>query len=194
VIRAGGKQLRVSEGAIIQMETQKAKPGDSITFADVLLFSDTDNLNVGTPLVARANVFATVLDVIRSSKVLVFKKKRRKQYRRTRGHRQYLMRVRIDEMGLYTERKRTPEERPPLTPGPGPRKPAEGAAEKPGVVPPKEAKAARKAAPAKKPAPRAAVSRRKSAGARKPETASGKKKAAPKSKSAKASDSKKKKR
>jgi len=192
VIQAGGKQVRVSEGAIIQLETQNAKPGDSITFADVLLFSENDNLNIGGPLVDKANVFGTVLDVIRSSKVLVFKKKRRKQYRRMRGHRQYLMRIRIDEMGLYSERKKAPVE----TPAPaatGRRERAEGAAALAAEPAAKEVKPARKPASGRKPEPRAAAPARKAAAARKA-TAADKKKAAAKPKPKKASDAKKKKK
>lgn len=112
VISTGGKQVKVSEGDVIQVETQDVKPGDGVVFSEVLMLADGDGLKLGTPKVEAANVFGTVLDVLRSPKILVFKKKRRKQYRRTRGHRQYLMRVRIDELGLYAERRKKPEEMP----------------------------------------------------------------------------------
>ena len=110
VISAGGKQVKVSEGDIIRIERQEAHPGDSITFSEVLMLADGSDLNLGTPLVDKATVFGTVLAVSRSPKILVFKKKKRKQYRRMRGHRQYQMRVRIDEIGLTAERKKKTEE------------------------------------------------------------------------------------
>lgn len=109
VIRAGGKQLKVSEGDVIEVERREATPGGGVTFSEVLMLADGNDVKLGTPLVDKANVFGTVLDMIRSPKILVFKKKRRKQYRRTRGHRQYLMRVRIDELGFAQERTRKPE-------------------------------------------------------------------------------------
>ena len=100
-----------------------------------------------------ANVFGTVLDVLRSPKILVFKKKRRKQYRRTRGHRQYLMRVRIDELGLYAERRKKPAEMP--APGAAAKERAPKTASTPEVK-----KAVKPAKPAKKAAPAAKKSSR----------------------------------
>lgn len=122
VISAGGKQVKVAEGDIIQIERQEAHPGDSVTFSEVLMLAEGSDLNLGTPLVEKATVFGTVLAVLRSPKILVFKKKKRKQYRRMRGHRQYQMRVRIDEIGLHAERKKKAEELPPPA---APRRPAE---------------------------------------------------------------------
>lgn len=113
VIQAGGRQVKVSEGDVIEMEKmQNAHPGDPITFSNVSILGDGDNFSLGTPWVERATVFGIILDVFRAPKILVFKKKRRKQYRRTRGHRQHMMRVRIDEMGLYNERRKSLEHKP----------------------------------------------------------------------------------
>ncbi len=184
VIRTGGKQVKVSEGSVVEVERQNINPGDSIKFSEVLMMADGDKLNVGTPLLEKANVFGTVLDIYRSPKVLVFKKKRRKQYRRTRGHRQYLIRVRIDELGLYEEPKKPHEVEPGKVVKPAqpeiPEKPEERkrVAAKHEAPPKKGTKVASKAPAAKKASPR--------------EKASAKKKEAPKSKAGKARDKKKK--
>ena len=186
VIRAGGKQLKVSEGSIVEVERQNVNPGDSIKFPEVLMMADGGNLNVGTPLIANANVFGTVLDIHRAPKVLVFKKKRRKQYRRTRGHRQYLIRVRIDELGLYEERRKKPQEIEPVKVAKPLEPEAQGRPEEPKRVaakreaPPKKGtKVAAKAPAGKKASPK--------------EKASARKKEASKSKAGKLKDTKKKK-
>jgi large subunit ribosomal protein L21 len=96
VIGTGGKQYRVSEGDLLQVERLEGNPGENVTFDEVLLIGGEDGIQVGTPRVSGAQVRGTILDQVRGPKVLVFKKKRRKQYRRTRGHRQDLTAVRID--------------------------------------------------------------------------------------------------
>ena len=96
VIGTGGKQYRVSEGDLLQVERLEGNPGESVTFDEVLLIGGESGIQVGTPRVAGAQVRGTILDQFRGPKVLVFKKKRRKQYKRTRGHRQDLTAVRID--------------------------------------------------------------------------------------------------
>lgn len=96
VIGTGGKQYRVSEGDLLQVERLEGEPGENVTFDEVLLIGGEGGIQVGTPRVAGAQVRGTILDQLRGPKVLVFKKKRRKQYKRTRGHRQDLTAVRID--------------------------------------------------------------------------------------------------
>ena len=149
VIQTGGKQVRVSEGIVIEVEKRPdIQPGDGVTFSDVLLLADGENLSLGAPRVEKANVFGTVLDVLRSSKILIFKKKRRKQYRRLRGHRQYLMRVRIDEIGLHSERRKQPE---PMKPAAGQSSPATAKAARVPAVKKSTTPAAKRAGTAKVP-------------------------------------------
>ena len=100
VIETGGKQYRVQPGDVIDVELLKdAGPrGSKIEFDRVLMVSGDDGVQVGSPVVDGAKVSAELVDRVRGPKVLVFKMKRRKQYRRTRGHRQDLLRVRIQEI------------------------------------------------------------------------------------------------
>jgi large subunit ribosomal protein L21 len=96
VIGTGGKQYRVSEGDVLPVERLEGSAGDSVTFDDVLLVGSESGVSVGTPRVDGAAVRATIVDQTRGPKLIVFKKKRRKHYKRTRGHRQDLTLVRID--------------------------------------------------------------------------------------------------
>ncbi len=98
IIRTGGKQIKVSPGDIIEVEKLTANEGDEITLAEVLLTSKDDSIQIGTPLVPETAVKATVLAHGRGKKVIVFKLKRRKQYRRKHGHRQDYTRLRIEEI------------------------------------------------------------------------------------------------
>jgi large subunit ribosomal protein L21 len=97
VIRTGGKQYRVSENACIEVERLAGSPGDTLTFDDVLMVGGADGepAAVGGAKLKTAAVFAELLAQTRGDKVLVFKKKRRKNYRRMRGHRQDLTLLRI---------------------------------------------------------------------------------------------------
>jgi large subunit ribosomal protein L21 len=97
VIRTGGKQYRVSENAHIQVERLAGSPGDTVTFDDVLMLggSGGESPVLGGTALGSAAVFAEVLAQIRDDKVLIFKKKRRKNHRRMRGHRQNLTVLRI---------------------------------------------------------------------------------------------------
>ena len=96
IIRTGGKQYRVKQGDVLLVE-KIGTAGEEHAFEDVLLVSDgADAIQVGRPNVAGASVKATVLGEQKAKKILVFKKKRRKGYKRKRGHRQTYSRVRID--------------------------------------------------------------------------------------------------
>jgi large subunit ribosomal protein L21 len=97
VIRTGGKQYKVEEGDILRVEKLEAEKGDTVTFADVLLLGG-DEFAIGSPMVKGAQVSASVVRQLRDKKILVFKMKRRKRYRRTIGHRQYLTEVRITKI------------------------------------------------------------------------------------------------
>lgn len=95
VIKTGGKQYRVSEGETLRVEKLGGNPGDSITFDEVLLVGGGDATKVGRPLVPGAKVEGQIVDQDRGKKVIVFKMKRRKNYRRKSGHRQPYTQVKI---------------------------------------------------------------------------------------------------
>ncbi len=99
ILRAGGKQLKVAPGDVVRIEkpSEKVSKGETLTLSSVLLVGGEEGKEPRTG--EGIAVKATVLGTIRTKKVLVFKKKRRKQYRRTKGHRQTMLRVRIDEIG-----------------------------------------------------------------------------------------------
>jgi large subunit ribosomal protein L21 len=98
VIKTGGKQFRVQVGDILDVEKLEQKEGQKVTFDDVLLIEDDKNTLIGTPIVEKAQVVGEVLENFKDKKILVFKKKRRKQYRKTSGHRQLLTRVKIEKI------------------------------------------------------------------------------------------------
>ena len=98
VFRTGGKQYKVAKNDIIRVETVPGSSGDFVEFNEVLMSGDGTQTTVGKPLVAGASVAATLIDQIKADKVIIFKKRRRHNYRRKRGHRQELSRVRIDEI------------------------------------------------------------------------------------------------
>ncbi len=96
VIRTGGKQYKVAAGGKLKVETLVADVGSEITIDDVLMVADGDNIKIGAPVVAGASVKATVLSHGRGEKVMIFKFRRRKHYRKTQGHRQNYTEIRID--------------------------------------------------------------------------------------------------
>ena len=99
IIQNGGKQYKVKTGDLVEIEKIELEIGAKTTFDKVLAIGEEGGkLNVGTPMVAGATVEATVLDQFRAKKIVVFKMKRRKSYRRTQGHRQSLTRVEIGEI------------------------------------------------------------------------------------------------
>ena len=96
VIRTGGKQYKVAAGGKLKVETLTADVGSEIEINDVLMVADGDNIKIGAPVVAGASVKATVLSHGRGEKVMIFKMRRRKHYRKTQGHRQNYTEIRID--------------------------------------------------------------------------------------------------
>jgi len=98
VIRTGGKQYRVAPGDIISVEKLDGEPGAEISFEEVLAAREGDDLRVGTPLLAGARVLGLVVRQDKEKKILVFKKKRRKNYRRRQGHRQSFTAVRVTDI------------------------------------------------------------------------------------------------
>ena len=103
VIESGGKQYRVAPGDVIDVEllaSHQDGQSDEVKFDRVLLVSGDNGLNVGNPVVQGALVKASFVDALRGPKIRVFKYKKRKGYRRTKGHRQNLHRVRIEGIEL----------------------------------------------------------------------------------------------
>jgi large subunit ribosomal protein L21 len=97
VIRTGGKQYKVAPDDLITVEKLEGEPGASLQLA-VLMVGDGDNISTGAPLLDGATVSATLVEHKRADKILVFKKKRRHNYRRKRGHRQHQTVLRITEI------------------------------------------------------------------------------------------------
>jgi large subunit ribosomal protein L21 len=176
VFKTGGKQYRVAAEDVLKVEKIKGEPGEIVEFGEVLVVGG-DSVALGAPTVAGATVAAEVLDQARGPKIIAFKKRRRKNSRRKRGHRQEFTLVRITE--ILTDGKK-----PSKTAQPRPKRAAAPAAaagtEGPDGAPPEGATAKERKAPAKKagkskakaPAPRA---KRPAAKAKKP-AAKGKKK------------------
>jgi large subunit ribosomal protein L21 len=98
VIRTGGKQYRVSPGSTFTVEKLAGDPGQEVRFDEVLLRGDGGSVTVGQPLVDGASVTGVIVRQDRGPRILVYKKKRRKNYRRRRGHRQWETTVRVTEV------------------------------------------------------------------------------------------------
>ena len=178
VIRTGGKQYRVAPNDIIEIERVAGEPGDIITLGEVLLLGG-DSPKTGSPIIAGALVAAEVMEQSRGDKIIVFKKKRRKNYRRKKGHRQDLTLLRITE--ILTDGKK-PSQTKVARPEPKKveAKKAEAKAETKPAKKPAAKKAApeKKTAPAKKPAAKAAAAKKPAAktAAKKPAAKPAKKK------------------
>src|SRR5687767_4681784 len=97
VIRSGGKQYRVTPGQTLRLEKLTGDAGSKIELGNVVFLENGGDVKFGFPL-SGAKVEATILETDRANKILVFKKKRKKQYRRTRGHRQAFTTVRIEKI------------------------------------------------------------------------------------------------
>jgi large subunit ribosomal protein L21 len=98
VFRTGGKQFRAEPGRRLLIPVLTAEPGDTVTFEDVLVAGDGEKVSIGLPLVSGASVTAEVLRHGRDKKVIIFKRKRRKNYRKKQGHRQGFTEIRVAEV------------------------------------------------------------------------------------------------
>jgi large subunit ribosomal protein L21 len=158
IIKTGGKQYRVQEGEVLSVGRLPSGPGKTTLFDQVLLIADGNETLIGTPLLEKAVVRAAVMEDFKDDKVIVFKKKRRKQFRRTRGHRQELTRIRIlnivtDAALLPPEVAVEPERKPEAVPVTAEKVETERAPKAaPREVKPKKKAAAAKAETRKKPA------------------------------------------
>lgn len=100
IIRTGGKQFRAEPGKTLRIPSLDIEPGQSVTFGEVLLGAGDDGIKVGAPLVSGAAVTAEVVKHGKGEKIVIFKHKRRKNYRRKQGHRQKFTEVRVGEINL----------------------------------------------------------------------------------------------
>ncbi len=100
VVRSGGKQHRVEPGDRLRVEKLEGDVGSKIELGDVLMVEKDGKVTLGEPVITKAKVKATVLGQDRDKKIIVFKKKRKKQYRRTRGHRQPYTELLVDDIKL----------------------------------------------------------------------------------------------
>jgi len=98
VIRTGGKQYKIAKDEVVSVEKLAAEPGDTIEIGEVLMIGDGAEIVTGAPLLADASVSATVVEQTRAAKIIVFKKKRRHNYRRKKGHRQPQTVLRITDI------------------------------------------------------------------------------------------------
>jgi large subunit ribosomal protein L21 len=98
VFQTGGKQYRVSEGDLVEVEKLEAEAGSTMSFSEVLMVSSDSGISVGTPLVSGASITADVVDQAKAPKVIAFKYKRRKGYHRTVGHRRQLTKLKITKI------------------------------------------------------------------------------------------------
>jgi large subunit ribosomal protein L21 len=152
VIRTGGKQYRVAAEDVLQVAKLKGDPGEIIQFGEVLVVGG-DNVTLGAPTVAGASVAAEVLEQGRGPKIIAFKKRRRKNSRRKRGHRQEFTLVRVTEI-LTDGATPTKTARPKAEakPRPAPETAAEPADDDAEAAPARAPKAKAKPKAAKKPA------------------------------------------
>jgi large subunit ribosomal protein L21 len=95
VIRDRGAQYRVEEGQTVDVALMEAEPGAEVTLSEVLMVGGTDDVKIGAPLLANASVIAEVVGEARGEKIIVFKYKNKKRYRRRTGHRQDYTRLQI---------------------------------------------------------------------------------------------------
>ena len=109
IIESGGKQYRVSEGDLIDVECQSGEVGQLLSFNEVLFVGNQETIHLGTPLLSGARVVGTIAEQGKKDKVIVFKFKRRKKYRKKQGHRQRFTKVRIDQIELTAKKVREPE-------------------------------------------------------------------------------------
>ncbi len=167
VVKTGGKQYRVTKDDTILVERLDADEGQTVTLSDVMLLGEGDKVTVGTPVVADASVQAQVVSQTRGPKIIIFRRKRRKNHRRTQGHRQDLTLLKITDINTSGKKAAAPA-----------KKAAAKAEEKPA--------AKKEAAPAKKGAAKAEAKPAVKKAAAKTKTA--KKAAAPKKATAKKKD------
>ena len=183
VIRTGGKQYRVAKDDTIVVEKLAGDPGTMVELSEVLMIGSCKSASIGSPIVDKAAVFAEVVEQSRADKIIVFKKHRRKNYRRTRGHRQQQTVLRILDVSptgakpkAVAKAKAAPQGTPKVTPKPA-------AKPEPQKETKKEAKKPAAKQEAKKPGAKKAATKKPGAKAPAKKKPAAKKKAAPQGRS-----------
>jgi large subunit ribosomal protein L21 len=100
VVKSGGKEYRVSKGDILRIEKVEGKVGDQVTLKDILMISQEGQVQVGAPQLANAIVMGEIVSQTKGKKVLTYKMKKRKNYRRMKGHRQDYTYLKVNEISL----------------------------------------------------------------------------------------------
>ena len=100
IFKTGGKQYSAKAGQILKVDKLEGIKGDDISFTDILAISDDKSNSVGTPILKDASIKAKIVDQIRDKKIIVFKKRKRQNYRLTQGHRQYLTILKIESISF----------------------------------------------------------------------------------------------
>ena len=98
VVSSGGKQYKVQKGEILRVEKISGDIGVPVSFDKVLMFSDGENVNIGQPVLENVSVNGHIVEQDKAKKIIVFKYKRRKRYRRKQGHRQQYTAIKIDSI------------------------------------------------------------------------------------------------
>ncbi len=109
VVKTGGKQYRVAKDDTILVEKLDADEGQNVTLSEVMLLGDGDKVTVGAPIVANASVEAEVISQTRGPKIIIFRRKRRKNHRRTQGHRQDLTLLKIKDINTSGKKIAVPD-------------------------------------------------------------------------------------
>ena len=151
LVKTGGKQYRVAKDDTILVERVAAEEGDEVILNDIVMLGDGDKVTIGTPTVDGAAVSATVVRQTRGPKIIIFRRKRRKNHRRTQGHRQDLTLLKIND--IAEDAKKLASAKPAAKKA----APSANAATKPAAKKATAKKAAPKAAAAKKPAAKKAA-------------------------------------
>jgi large subunit ribosomal protein L21 len=100
VVKTGGKEYRISKGDIIRVEKLDGRVGDQVALKDVLMVSQEDQVQFGTPTLTNAVIMGEIVQEIKGRKVLTYKMKKRKNYRRFKGHRQTYMYLKVNDIQL----------------------------------------------------------------------------------------------
>ena len=98
IVKSGGKQYRIQEGDVLRVEKRPGDVGSSISFDEILMFSDGENAKIGEPFLENISVQGHIVEQGKAKKIIVFKYKRRKRYRRKQGHRQQFTAIKIDSI------------------------------------------------------------------------------------------------
>ena len=98
IVKSGGKQYKVCQGEVLRVEKIPGDVGSSVSFDKVLMFSDGENVNIGQPMLDNVTVNGHIVEQGKAKKIIVFKYKKRKRYRKKQGHRQQYTAVRIDSI------------------------------------------------------------------------------------------------